>query len=231
MKKILLLVSVLTLAGCATSQGFNREALKSKIGVNPLVSDSDVNQSSNLKAKLKMPFKVGVYFQEPVVNTGKEWTWTNEDKQKVIKALDKFKGREVSQVSVISPSVTSGKDLKSLRQTASQQGADALLVVSGVSDLDYYSNNWAYSYVLLFPAAFAPGSVSEVLFISRAAMYDVKTQFLYFAAESESLNQRTYPLVFRQDTNLTLNAKDESMKGLAEELTKRLDNSIDNFKK
>ena len=55
-------------------------------------------------------------------------------------------------------------------------------------------------------------------------MWDVRSEFLYLTAESEVLINRKYPAVFRQDKKQTLDAKNDSLNGLKEELEKRLDN-------
>lgn len=226
MKKILILSTILLIAGCSTSRGFNREALRNQLNGKAEVSDNDIGSKSASKKQLPKPFKVGIYFQEPAEN-GEEklWDWSESDKQKVLSSVDKFKKNgEISKIFLMSPSVTSGTDLRSLRASAAQQGADALIVVSAVNDVDQYTTPWALTYVALFPALFVPASVSDIIFISRAAMWDVRSEFLYLTAESEVLINRKYPAVFRQDKKQTLDAKNDSLNGLKEELEKRLDN-------
>jgi hypothetical protein len=112
------------------------------------VSDGEINKAQALKAQLPKPFKLGIYFQEPEKATKEKisWSWTDADKQKVISAVDKFKNSgEISKSFVISPSVTPATDLKSLRLAAAQSGADALMIVSGVNDIDSYTTQWAWS--------------------------------------------------------------------------------------
>lgn len=226
MKKIFILFTILLFTGCSTSRGFNRDALRNQLNGNSSVTDVNDNKTTSAKNQLPKPFKVGIYFQEPL-NKGEEklWDWADADKKKILATVDKFKrGGEISRSFVISPSITSGTDLKSIRAAAAQQGADALIVVSAVNDVDQYTTQWAWTYVALFPALFVPASVSDILFISRAAMYDVRKEFLYLTAESEVLVNRKYPAVFRQDKKATEDAKNDSLTGLQEELEKRLNN-------
>lgn len=226
MKRILILSTILLITSCATSRGFNREALRDQLNGKSNVTDKDINQKLSQKAQLPKPFKVGIYFQEPV-QKGEEklWNWADADKQKILTAVEKFKKNgEISKVFMISPAVASGTDLKSLRLAAAQHGADALIVVSAVNDVDQYTTEWAWTYVALFPALFVPASVSDILFISRAVMWDVRNEFLYLTAESEVLINRKYPAVFRQDRKQTQDAKNDSLSGLQTELEKRLSN-------
>lgn len=227
MKRILILSAIVLITGCSTSRGFNREALREKLDGKTTVSDQEIDKKLSLKAQLPKPFKVGIYFQGPVQKQGEEklWSWADSDKKKILSTVDKFKKNgEISKVFMISPAVTSGTDLKSLRLAAAQHGADALLVVSAVSDIDQYTTPWALTYIALFPALFVPASVSDILFISRAVMWDVRNEFLYLTAESEVMSNRKYPAVFRQDKKQTEDAKNDSLIGLQDELEKRLIN-------
>lgn len=224
-KKIFILSTILILAGCATSKGFNRDALREQLNGKSEMSDNDIGKKAP-KTQLPKPFKVGIYFQEPS-NKGQEnlWEWEAADKKKILSTVEKFaKGGEISKVFAISPANVSGTDLKSLRAVAARQGADALIVVSAVNDVDQYTTEWAWTYVALFPALFVPASVSDILFISRAVMWDVRTEFAYLTAESEVLINRKYPAVFRQDKKQTADAKNDSLSGLQTELEKRLSN-------
>ena len=226
MKNILILSALILITGCSTSRGFNRDALREQLTGNSTVTDINENKVPTSKIQLPKPFKVGIYFQEPS-NKGEEklWDWADSDKKKILSTVDKFKrGGEISKAFVISPSITSSTDLKSIKAAAAQQGADALIIVSAVNDVDQYTTQWAWTYVALFPALFVPASVSDILFISRAAMYDVRKEFLYLTAESEVLVNRKYPAVFRQDKKATEDAKNDSLNGLQEELEKRLNN-------
>src|SRR6185437_6321460 len=104
-----------------------------------------------------------------------------------------FKDRsEVSDVFEISPAVvTSSGDVKSLRLAAAQHGADALMVLSAGKDTDKYTNQWVWTYFAIIPAFFVPGSNTDVLFMTHAAMWDVRNGYLYLTADSESTHGQT----------------------------------------
>lgn len=224
--RIFILSAILLITSCSTSRGFNREALRDQLNSKSAPTNTDIKQKNDKKAQLPKPFKVGIYFQEPVlIGEEKLWNWADADKQKILSTVEKFKkSGEISKVFMISPAVASGTDLRSLRAAAAQQGADALIIVSAVNDVDQYTTKWAWTYVALFPALFVPASVSDILFISRAVMWDVRNEFSYLTAESEVLINRKYPAVFRQDKKQTEDAKNDSLNGLKTELEKRLTN-------
>jgi len=224
-KKVLLLSSVLLITSCATSRGINRDNLKQQLDAKTSIADSEINQAQSAKAKLPKPFKVAIYFQEPTKAEVEriDWSWSVEDKERIQKAVDKFKSNGAISNSFILHT-TSNTDVKSLRQVAMKQGADTLLVISAINDLDKYNTQLGWTYAFVLPALFVPATVSDIVFISRAVMWDVRYDFSYLTAESESMINRKYPAVFRTDKKQNLEAKEESIKGLQEELVKRLNN-------
>lgn len=225
-KFLLLSTTIFMITSCTTGRGFNRSYLKQQLDEKTLIKDSEINQSESMKAKLPKPFKVAIFFQEPeeIEIARIEWSWSDEDKEKIQKSVDQFKNSgEISESFILNSKST---DIKTLRQMAGKKGANALLVISAVNDLDKYNTNLGWTYAFILPALFVPGSVSDIIFISRAVMWDVDYQFSYLVAESESLIGRRYPAFFRTDKKQNQEAKQESIKGLQGELVKRLNNLI-----
>lgn len=225
MKKTLLLLAMLIIASCTSSRGLNRTNLKQQLDEKTFINDSEINQAQSSKAKLPKPFKVAIYFQEPTKseNERMEWSWSDEDRERIKYAVDKFKTNgEISDSFILTSQ--SGSDVRSLRQAANKQGADALLVISGVNELDHYNTKFGWTYAFILPTLFVPATVSDIIFISRAVMWDVRYDFSYLTAESESMINRRYPAVFRTDKKQNQEAKVESIKGLQVELVKRINN-------
>ena len=224
-KALLLLSSVFLIASCTSSRGLNRANLKQKLDEKTSIAGSEINQAQAAKAKLPRPFKVAIYFQEPTKTEYEriEWSWSDEDKERIKYAVDKFKTNgEISDSFILTSQLSS--DVRSLRQAAGKQGADALLVISGVNDLDHYNTKLGWTYAFVLPTLFVPATVSDIIFISRAVMWDVRYDFSYLTAESESMINRKYPAVFRTDKKQNQEAKVESIKGLQVELVKRINN-------
>lgn len=224
MKKVLLLSAILLLTSCSTSRGFNRASLKQQLDDKTSIKESEINQAQSSKAKLPKPFKVAIFFQEPDQSEIQRivWSWSNEDKVTIQKTVDQFIGiGEISGSVILNSKFT---DVKSLREVAKKQGADALLVISAINEIDNYNTNLGWTYALVLPTLFVPATISDIIFMSRAVMWDVNYDFSYLMAESENMISRKYPAVFRTDKKQNMEAKDGSIKGLQKELTKRMNN-------
>ena len=226
MRELLSVLLILSITSCKSMTGFNRGELREAIGEKAVVTDADVTKALSLKAQLPKPFKIGVFFKNPDFRSSRfnnndtaKWIWTDEDKNKILSLnQEKILGDEVSQIFVISDATVSNTDLKSLRLAAAHHGADALLVVNGINDVDEYKNSWTWTYIALVTALFVPGTVTDSLFMVRAAMWDVRNEFLYMTAESESVKSRTRPAAFSPAREITLEAKAEAIDKIRQEI-------------
>ena len=218
------LALALAASGCMAKKGFHRESLRTELNDKIEVTDAEIAKALTLKPQLPLPFTVGVYFKEPEAAYrygAPAWHWTDEDKEKILRTAEKLKeGGQVSKVFVISPSVVSGQDLKSIRLAAAQHGADALLVVSGAQDLDSYHNSWSWTYIAVVTALFVPANQVDALFLSRAALWDVRNQFLYMTAEAESTKSQTRPAASIDERKALSEAKQESLDKLSAEIAR-----------
>ncbi len=219
MKLVLILCFLIT--GCAS--GFNRGQLKQQIGViHARFDDGDIQAAYNKKAALPKPFKLGIFFKSPA---NEKWRWSEQDKAYVTEELVKELKADglVADVFPISNTLVADEDLKSLRLAAAKHQADALLIVGGGAQVDRYMNNWGWTYALLLPAFFVPGSKADTLFVANASLWDVRNEFLYLTAEAEATRSKTYVAAFgTKDKDLIVEAKLEAMSGLQTELRKMI---------
>ena len=228
MQLIILIFCALALINCSTSsKGFVREDLKQQIGVNkPVTTDADIKAAMAKKPNLPKPFKLAVYFKSPKHNGSEKapWRWTQADKDQVFAATKELENQKmISKVFPLVRSVVPNENLHSLRLAAAQHGADALLVVGGVSDLDRYINNWGYTYSLIIPTLFVPGSEADSLFIANASLWDVRNEYLYLTAESESETNDTYiPAWGDSDKELIGKAKQSAVNDLKTQVVKMI---------
>lgn len=216
------LVTVLTSA-CASSRGFNRGALRESMEGKPVVTDTEIAKTLALKAQLPRPFRLAVLFAEPATayrGSSAKWRWTEEEKANFLKLADSLKtSGEVSDVAVLNGDVLLGAaSLRETRLAAARQGADALLVVTGVKDVDSYANDWAWTYLALAPMLFVPGTQTDVLVLARASLWDVRNEFLYMSAEGEAVEKSTKPLMLANDQALTEKAKTQAVAKLSDEI-------------
>jgi hypothetical protein len=106
---------------------------------------------------------------------------------------------------------------------AAKHHADALLVIGGAGQIDRYINGLGWTYALLLPTLFVPGSEADTLFITNASLWDVRNEYLYLSAETEATTKKTYIAAFgKQDKELLNDAKTKSLMNLKEELSKMI---------
>lgn len=207
MKKLALSLIFLLVCGCSAT-GFNRGDLRLQMGVeNPTVNDSDIEEALKKKPNLPRPFKMGVYFKR----TGLNWRWTEEDKTKLMEFAGELKseGMEMKVFPILSQFVPyEDQGLKPIRLAAARHGADALLIINGIGTVDRYTNNLAWSYLLLVTPMFIPGSEADALFIADATMWDVRNEYIYMTTEAEGLIHDLYiPMWGDDDKELIHEAK------------------------
>ena len=107
---------------------------------------------------------------------------------------------------------------------AARAGADAILIVNGVSDLDRYNNPLGFTYFLLITPFFVPGTEANGLFMVSASMWDVRNQYLYLSSEAEGSAKETRPAFFIEESRVIKTAKTDALSALLKELSGRLGN-------
>lgn len=223
---VLLFLFMGSVLGCA-SKGFNRGELREQVGVvKPEYNDKEIKDEFSKKSNLPRGFKLGVYFKSPssAKNASNNWRWTEQDKSVLEDIAKDLKSEGIaSDVFPILGSLVADEDIKSLRLAAAKHHADALLVIGGAGQIDRYINRWGWTYALILPTLFVPGSEADTLFITTASLWDVRNEYLYLSAEAESTVKNTYVAAFgKQDKELVNDAKTESLVHLKGELKKML---------
>lgn len=226
--KYILLTCLFTLQmGCA-SNGFNRGELKEQVAVTkPEFNDQEIKNAFSKKTNLPKDCKVAVYFKPPPLGKNQskpDWRWTENDRLVFSEIASELKKEGVvSDVFPIVNSLVSDDDLKSLRLAAAKHQADALLIISGAGETDRYINNLGWTYALMLPALFIPGSEADTLFVSSATLWDVRNENLYVTAEAEATKNSTYIAAFgKSDKELINDAKTESLALLKVEFSKMI---------
>lgn len=228
MKKFVLILMVFAVTGCA-SRGFDRGALKQRLQGEPVVvTEQEIKQARALKPQLPLPFKLGVFLKrteprERGWHKPDPWLWTGDDKNIMLSWGEKLKQDGIlSEVFIVSDSAATGNDLKNIRLAAARYGADAVLVVNGVSDVDRYNNFGVITYVVLIPAFFVPGTQVDALFMMDGALWDVNNQYLYLTAEADAVSKKTAPAFLMEERHVINSAKQEALARFGEELVRRL---------
>ena len=215
------LTIVVVLSCACASRGFDRGVLRREmqIGEHAVVTDADIAEALARKPQLTEGFRVGIYLRDP--EEQKAWRWTAADRARVLDAVGSADG--VGEAFLISPLVVSRQDLRSIRLAAAEHGADALIVVAGAADVDVSANGWAVTYLAVVPLLFAPGNDMDALFVARAAMWDVRNEYLCLTADSESARSQKRPAAFTEDRKALIDsARSDAVQQLTEEISKRL---------
>lgn len=233
MRKALVAMAVLIIvSGCSSSRGFDRGALSEGLAPAAPATEQDIQRVLDLRPQLPRPFKLGIFFKQGArVQTDRYryqwygWDWQPSDKQKLLDVGSSLqRDGLVSDTVFISPETSTGQDLKSIRLAAARHGVDAVLVVSGVADVDRYNNALGPTYALLVTPLFIPGTVVDALFISHAGLWDVRNEFLYSSAEADGLASQTRPAaIVREDAVVSL-ARERSITELSAAMEQHMKN-------
>ena len=225
MRNILVVLVALAVTACASSRGFDRGNLRSHITDQKLVTEEDIKKALELKPQLPGPFKLAIYFAPPQsgVRYRSSWGWLGEDKDKLLKIGPELKSKNiVYDVFVIGDAILEGTDKKAIRLAAARAGADAVLIINGVSDLDRYNNSLGFTYLLLITPFFVPGTEADGLFMVNASMWDVRNEYLYLSSEAEGSAKETRPAFFIEEPRIIKAAKSDALSALTKELSNRL---------
>lgn len=182
------------------------------------LSDNQIAAVRDKRPELPKPFNMAVYFKQP--DKKADWRWTREDKDGVLRTV----GSKKSVKYAFELINTSGKDeeLESLRMMSAQQGADALLVIQGVGEVETDANGLALSYIALVPMLFANGNDVESAFVTQAVLWDVRNAYVHLGTQSEGDWLMKRPLAFRQKDRALEKAKEESLQQLQKRLSMQL---------
>ena len=218
---------LILLAGCH-SRGFNKGYLVSQVGETRVaITDHDIEEAFSRKPQLGRPFRLGTYFKPPQGRAFDvaQWRWDEADRARFDELSRGWVASGlVSEVVDVSPlSVASDKDsLKAIRLSAAQHGLDAILVVAGATDVDHYANNWALTYLAIAPLLFVPGTVVDAVFLGQAALWDVRNEYLYLAAQGEAEAHQVRPAAFTDERELIASAKGTALGMLRSEISRQL---------
>jgi hypothetical protein len=221
----------LLLAGCST--GFNRAAVQQRLEGQALeINDAEIRAELGKKPQVRFPMRVAVYMTADAMHRSRygsyrdnsePWRWTMDDKEKLDALAEPLREAGiVSDLFVMSDMIVAGTDLRNLRLAAAKHGADALLVIKGVTQVDNYVDAGAVLNLLIVPGFIVPSSHRDALFMMRGAMWDVGNEYLYLSVDSEGEAHTRAPTFRVDDKKAVEEAKLEALHGFGPELVKRL---------
>lgn len=225
MNRFIVILLAVAMIGCASSRGFDRGSLRTQIEDQQVATEDEDKTAAEQRPRLRAPFNLAIYFAHPKSDRRYEssWKWKDEDKKLLLQISDDLKGKRIlSNVFVLDDSALAGDDNKAVRMAASRAGADAVLIVNGVSSIDRYNNGYGITYLLLVTPFFVPGTEADCLVMINASMWDVRNPYLHLFADAEGSSRQTRPAFFINETYLIDSAKSVALAFVKNELTTRL---------
>ncbi len=150
-------------------------------------------------------------------------SWTPKDKETVLASARMLVEKGiVSDVLPVDEALVEGEGLRAIRLAAARAGADAVLVVDGVADVDRHFNGWAALYALLVTVWFVPGSDVDVLHLTHAALWDVRNEYLYLSLETEGTQSTWGSVALVDEDGAVAAARAKALAMLGKEVADRV---------
>ncbi len=219
------LFTAFLVAGCASSQGFDRGRMEQSLTTDKIVvSDDEIKRILGLKPQISFPFRLGVFLKGNDSDWSRNWSklegarniesegWVNELKAAGI----------VSNVVFVSPLTVGKYDLKNIRLGAARHGVDAVLVVESTYDVDRYNNFSAFLYLTIIGAYLVPGTHSDALVMVKGALWDVRNEYLYLTVSAEGEAKKMGPAFLLENSDSIRMARENAIVNFGAEFVKRL---------
>jgi hypothetical protein len=215
-----LLLLLMGVGGCASSQGLSRDALQG------VIHEEELRFFDNAAATgtpLRPPApKLGLYLK-PTGFLHREFEWTGRDRDAVLAWSQRIAlvsgGKSTGFLTVSS---LKGDTLNELRATATRYGIDWMLVFDGAAAVDRYNNYKAGLWYWTIAGAYlADGTHSDALCLLKATLWDVKTGARLFIEEAEAKTTTVGPAAMVDDLREISRAKTTAMNTLLERMTER----------
>lgn len=205
-------VLVMLLAGgCAGSVEFDRTAMRATLGTAEIPDAQPVSTAHTDMPNPPHPLRLALYFVErdmPIRREIRMAKWMGTDKDALMKGLAPLQNEGiVADTILLTDSTIRGYDIQKIRQAAARYDADAVLIVEGVGTVNRYNNGYAAWYATLIGAYFAPGTVSEALFMISGSLWDARTERLYGTQTAEGCSKSVGSAVLVEDNQVLAQAK------------------------
>lgn len=235
-------LSLLIFTSCAT--GFNRELMHTEIAAdgfsevmrpeyeveivhkdNNSVSADDIRRELSRRPQLKTPARIAVY-----LDGESTWRWTIKDKELVSDWAKPLRSTGlVADIFVISDIVSGKKSsvkaasLEAVRLAGAKYGADAVLYIKGLGQIDDYNNPLSILYLTIVGYYIFPGTHADALFLTQGALWDVGNEYLYLTVESEGEASSFGPGAFVDEAEVLDEARHKALSSFGEEFVERIE--------
>jgi rhombotail lipoprotein len=223
MQKLFISLLALCLIGC--SSGFNRDLMSAELSRKGIqITSKSISEIKKRKPQLDLPFRLAVHIEERDLQL--KSLIKKELKPAVEKIVSEGIASDVFFISETAPweGPSSSKGLEGIRTKAAEYGADAVMIVYGVSDVDSYVNASSILYLTLVGAFIVPGTHKDALYILSGSVWDVNNGFLYAAAEAEGQASIVRPVATIERNEAIRPAMKEAIANFSPEIMSRFRN-------
>jgi rhombotail lipoprotein len=226
MKTLIAIVAALSAAGCAAE--FPRTEMQRELeqdGRQILVDDADVLHAGQVRPQLPLPFRMAVV--PPSMMNSHRWGVPEElegERKEIAAWGDRLRAEGVITDLVIIPQmlVRVGNNhpefYRQLRVAAARLGADALLILNSVSDVDSYVNPLAVLDITIVGMFVVPGHHKDALTMVEGIMVDNRNQFVYLALSAEGTGTTCGTLVSLQERSAIQKSRVAALKNFGDQL-------------
>ncbi len=211
-------------AGCAS--GFNRRGMMERLRADkPVFTDPDLRRIEQLRPQLAIPFKMAVAtpFEHGLEIPGEGIRSEIESWGKALKAegliteLTVLPRLLISAESYARPS----ERLAGIRAAAARCGADAVLYLASVTDVDRYLNPLSVFNLTIAGMWVFPGHHRDALTLMEGVLLDNRNEYLYLIAEGEGTASTILPYAYVEDERVTRKSTSRAFESFGKDLLQK----------
>lgn len=215
----------LLLAGCASSQGFDRPALIETLHVDP-PPDQNNQPLANQAFLLSSPVRLGIFFADhniPVGQSIRKVEWLSADRVQFLHEFAPLQDEHIlTDTFVLMDATLRGEDIRGIRQAGARHGADMVLIVGGAAAIDRHNNRYAWLYPTVIGAYLAHGTESDALVMVTGSLWAVHSEWHAPIQTVEGVSKLVGSAVLVDDTAALQEAKKQAIQFLCERVADQL---------
>lgn len=221
--KLFALSAVLFLAACSTGKVvFNQGQLMEKLNGPRQVDNESIRKALDARPQLTPGFRLAVHMVDP----DSKWNgqpWSAQDRDRVLEVIKKACGPRFCKDVVEISAIEGNGDKLFLRQAAAERGAQAVLWIRGIQDVQIRDNGRAWTNILIIPAFFIESEDVYSYFLASAQILDVGNGFLYTDLQAVGRAKTKQTPAENESKKILMEARSSALDQLLPELKKSFD--------
>lgn len=215
MRRSLWPLALIALSGCF-ARGFHRQEVTQRLqGEAIQATDEEIAKALAVRPQLPFPCRVAIYLPPS--------TWTAADREIIEGWSTKLKkDRIVSDMFVMSSIVATGTSIKEVRVAAARHGADAVLILNSVSNIESYKNIGAVLNLTIVGGYLIPSNHRNVQVTIQGVLVDVGNGYLYASMEADGAARTVQPAFLVEEKPTIDKAQRAALTNFGPELNRRM---------